>query len=174
MLTLATVEVMNTDTLQWSVASSLPFPLSGASATICGDKIYLLRGQDNDGTSTNSIFTSSLTDLLQSRTNSVWHLIADLPVSQSTCVTLNGRLLAVGGVVKEDIEFVHTHLVFYNAIYVYNPVTDFWEVTSRITRARHSCLVAVLPGNKLMVVGGETAKNNTTKLMDTVEMGSVE
>ena len=105
MFTLTTVEVMNTDTLQWSTASSLPCPLSGASATICGDKIYLVGGQDKNGTSTNSILTSSLTDLLQSRTNSVWHLIADLPVSQSTCVTLNKRLLAVGGVVQKDFEF---------------------------------------------------------------------
>ena len=174
MFTLATVEVMNTDTLNWSTASNLPYPLSGASATICGDRIYLVGGQDNNGISTNSVLTSSLTDLLQSRTNSVWRLIADLPVSQSTCVTLNERLLAVGGVIQKDIELAYTHLVFYNAIYVYNPVTDFWEVTSRITRARYSCLVAVLPGNKLMLVGGETAKNNTTKLMDTVEMGSVE
>ena len=174
MFTLATVEVMNTDTLQWSIASNLPCPLSGASATICEDKIYLVGGQDNNGTSTNSILTSSLTNLLQSRTNSVWHLIADLPVSQSTCVTLNGRLLAVSGVIQKDIEFVHTYLLFYNAIYVYNPVTDFWEITSRFTRARCNCLVAVLPGNKLMVVGGVTPNNNFTKLMDTVEMGSVE
>ena len=65
----------------------------------------------------------------------MWHLIADLPVSQSTCVTLSGRLLAVGGVVQKDIEFVHTCLLFYNAVYVYNPVTDFWEVTSRITQS---------------------------------------
>ena len=174
MFTLATVEVMNTDTLQWSIASSLPFPLSGASATSCGDRIYLVKGQGNNGISTNSVLISSLTDLLRSRINSVWHLIADLPVSQSTCVTLNGRLLAVGGVVQKNFKSIYTHLVFYNAIYVYNPVTDFWEVTSRFTRARHSCLAAVLPGNKLMVVGGETANNKTTKLMDAVEMGSVE
>ena len=174
MFTLTTVEVMNTDTLQWSTACSLPCPLSGASATICGDRIYLVGGQDSNGTSTNSVLTSSLTALLRSRTNSAWNLIADLPVSQSTCVTLNEQLLAVGGVVQKDFEFIHTSQLFYNAIYLYNPVTDFWEVTSRFTRAGRSCLVAVLPGNKLMVVGGVTANNNTIKLMDTVEMGSVE
>ena len=176
MFTLATVEVMNTDTLQWSIASSLPCPLSGASATICEDKIYLVGGQDNNGTSTNSVLTSSLTDLLQSRTNSVWHLIADLPVSQSTCATLNGRLLAVSGVIQKDIEFIHTY-VFYNVIYVYNPVTDFWEVTSRFTRARYNCLAAVLPGNKLMVVGGTIDAVGiwtSTELLDKVEIGSVE
>ena len=39
---LTTVEVMNTDTLQWSTASSLPYPLYGASATVCRDSVYLL------------------------------------------------------------------------------------------------------------------------------------
>ena len=36
------VEVMDTETLQWSTASSLPFALRYASATICQDRIYLL------------------------------------------------------------------------------------------------------------------------------------
>ena len=172
---LTTVELMDTDTLQWSTARSLPCPLSGASATICGDRVYLVGGQDNNGTSTHSILTSSLTGLLQSQTNSVWDSIADLPVSHATCVTLDERLLAVGGVVQKDFEFLHTHLIFYNAIYLYNPVTDFWEVTSRFTRAQCGCLAVVLPGNKLMVVGGVTANRGiSTKLVDTVEIGSVE
>ena len=57
--------------------------------------------QDGNGTS------SSLTALLQSQTNSVWDSIADLPVSQSTCVTVNERLLAVGGVVQKDLKLVY-------------------------------------------------------------------
>ena len=39
---LHTVEVMDTETLQWSTASSLPFTVAYASATICQDRIYLL------------------------------------------------------------------------------------------------------------------------------------
>ena len=39
---LDTVEVMDTKTLQWSTASSLPFALKHASATIFQDHIYLL------------------------------------------------------------------------------------------------------------------------------------
>ena len=42
--TLTTVEVMNTDTLQWSIASSLPHPRSDATATVCGDRVYLVGG----------------------------------------------------------------------------------------------------------------------------------
>ena len=44
--TLATVEVMDSrsDTPQWLTASSLPHPLSDASATACGDRVYLVGG----------------------------------------------------------------------------------------------------------------------------------
>jgi len=41
---LKTVEVMDTETLQWSTASSLPFPLAYASATICQNHSYLPAG----------------------------------------------------------------------------------------------------------------------------------
>ena len=98
-------------------------------------------------------------------------------VGQQSSATLSGQLLAVGGVIQKDIELAYTHLVFYNAIYLYNPVTDFWEVTSRFTRARCNCLVAVLPGNKLMVVGGTidaVGRWTSTELLDKVEIGSVE
>ena len=43
---LSTVEVMDTETLHWSTASSLPHPLYTASATLCGGQVYMLGGFD--------------------------------------------------------------------------------------------------------------------------------
>ena len=43
---LSNVEVMDTDTLQWSTASSFPHPLSETTATLCGDQVYTLGGID--------------------------------------------------------------------------------------------------------------------------------
>ena len=48
--TLDTVEVMNTETLHWSTASNLPQPLSDATATVCGDRLYLVGGRSNMAT----------------------------------------------------------------------------------------------------------------------------
>ena len=42
MTTLQIVEVLNTETLQWSTAADLPQPLAFAPATICCDHIHLL------------------------------------------------------------------------------------------------------------------------------------
>ena len=99
---LNTVEVMDIHTLVWSTAASLPHPYSRASATICGDQLYMLGGWDKDGRS-KSVLTCSLTKLLQScsdhdtSSDSVWHRITDVPVYLSTCAAVNGELVAVGG-----------------------------------------------------------------------------
>jgi len=74
----------------------------------------------------------------------VWHQVADLPVCKSSCATLCGQLLAVGGNDNDDTTAIHQ----------YNVATDSWEVISHMPTARSEPLVAVLPGNKLMVVGG--------------------
>ena len=100
---LSTVEVMDTETLQWSTASSLPHPLYLASATLCGDQVHMLGGFDQSNEQSKSVFTCSLAALLQSCQSQslvaqlmtalgsgpkVWHLLADAPVTLSTCVSL--------------------------------------------------------------------------------------
>ena len=150
---LTTVEVMNTDTLEWSTASSLPHALYAASATVCGDCIYLVGGCGQHSWTT-SVFTCSLSALLQSQSNSqVWDTITDLPVTCSTCATLNEQVVAVGGRYSDK--------KVTNNIYSYKRETNSWEVISHMPTPRYQCLVAVLPHNKLMVVGGWTGTKET-------------
>ena len=177
---LSTVEVMDTETLQWSTASSLPHPLEQASATLCGDQIYILAGFSWDGEDSKyskSVFTSSLAALLQSchsqsllaqlKTFSiskpkVWHKLADTPFSFSPCVSLRGRLLIVGGYISDNEES--------NAIHMYNTVNNSWEVISHMATPRYQSLVAVLPHNQLMVVGGHTLASGGD---DSVEIANI-
>ena len=144
-----TVEVMDTKTLVWSTVASLPHPYNckSASATICGDHLYMLRGEDNKG-KTKSVLTCSLTELLQSTSSSssVWHRVADAPAYCFTCTAVNGQLLAVGGC---DDDYKATA-----AVHKYNPTTNSWDHISNMPTARYCCLVAVLPTNEMMAVGG--------------------
>lgn len=98
------VEVMKS--FQWFRAADLPEPaLSNASAVVCGDRIYVLGGRDEDGEPTKLVYSCVLSALLQSCTrhgvsktaNIIWEKIADLPVTDSTYVSFHGRLLAIGG-----------------------------------------------------------------------------
>ena len=155
------VEVMDTETLQWSTASSLTFALRYASAKIWLDCIYLLGYDTSEDSKYRQVLACSKADLLQScqsqSLQAVWHRVADLPVHSSSCVTLCGQLLAVGGCDK-SLKRPTT------SIHQYNPATNCWEVISHMPTARISPLVAVLPGNKLMVVGGYIDGGKTDKV----------
>ena len=178
---LATVEVMDTETCQWLTASSLPHPFNQTSATICGDHLYLLGGIDTNDV-TKSLLTCSVPDLLHScrppsgpplgerlkgalslaDQRQVWQKVADVPVYRSTCTTINGQLLAVGG---SDSNYSGI-----DAVYRYTPTSNSWEVISHMPTARYWCLVAVLPSSELMVVGGCPSTISKT---DAVEIASV-
>ena len=176
------VEVMDTWTLQWSTASSLPSPFTMASATVCDDILYVLGGENHKRKAKRSVFACSL-ELLKSsqepigtiaqrvtkaaapfqlasavvamtkskgvsRKQATWRKAAKLPVTHSTAVTCKGRVVAIGGEYPPENYSI--------AVQAYVPDRDRWDVISHMpgANARSKCLVAVLPGEKLMVVGG--------------------
>ena len=181
---LSAVEVMDTEILQWSKASSLPHPLYHASATVCGDQVGMLGGFDQSGKKSKLVFACSLAALLQScqphslglrlktlslasepkelNRSEVWNQLANTPVTFSTSASLHEQLLAVGGCDSDDQETT--------AIHMYNTTTNSWEVISHMTAPRSQCLVAVLPHNELMVVGGVTSYGGK---IDSVEIASI-
>ena len=174
---LTTVEVMVTETPQWSTASSLPHPLYRVSATLCRDQVYILGGFDQNDKRSKSVFTCSLAALLQScqpqflavqpRTLSlasrpkIWHQLADTPYYHSACTSLHGRLLAVGGNDSEDQRTTD--------IYMYNTAANSWKVISHLKIPRQQSSVAILPHDELMVVGGCTPGGGT----DSVEIATI-
>ena len=163
-----TVEVLNTETLQWSTAADLPQPLSSASAAVCGDRVYIL--------AESCVYTCSIITLIQThksylasmrnRGTVLWKEVAVPPVKHTTCVSIHGRLLAVGGV---DSYYKST-----TAIHMYNPVTDSWEVVSHMGTPRCLCVAAVLPNNQLMVVGSWAESTVYLESTDIVEVATTE
>ena len=69
---LSTVEVMDTETHQWFTAADLPEPTYQASATVCGDQLYVLGRMDKDRAFIKSVYTCSVSALVgtQTRTRS--------------------------------------------------------------------------------------------------------
>ena len=178
---LATVELMDTNSLQWSTASSLPSGLKLASATACNARVYLLGGKTSGGTSSTAAFVCSLADLLQSShsqlpspdsgdtteisdipkqindDDDVWSIMANLPLADCTCVSLSGQLLAVGGRTLGESGSCST------AVNLYNADTDTWEEISNMSIGRSSCFAAIVPDGQLMVVGGMVIGDLCTK-----------
>ena len=92
----------------------------------------------------------------------LWIGLADLPVTQSTCVVFRGRLLAISGRTLNDPKPV-------SEIYVYCPLMNAWEVIGHIAVGRFTCFAVVLSTGQLMVAGGYT-DNKTAH--DSVEFAS--
>ena len=168
------VEVMETQTLKWSTVASLPHPVSGAIATICGDRLYL-GGGFYGLWPTNSVVMCEVRDLLQSRphsratrllssSHSVWKKVASLPVFRSSLVTFQGQLLAVGGSTTQYSSDNTSEVRQYDA------TTNSWNVISRMRLKRCRILAAALPNNTLMVCGGLTPNGSATAA---VEIASV-
>ena len=165
--TLATVEVLDIDTKQWSTACSLPHPVSEATISICRERLYLMGGYDETGL-THSVLTCSVPELLQSQTEKLrtepepdrqttkWRRIADAPSSLSSCATLCGQLVAVGGM-KDGKDTA--------AIFVYKETTYSWEAMGDMPTARCWALVATLNG-KLMAVGGRLWTGTATDVVE--------
>ena len=157
---LTTVEVLNTKTDQWFSVTDLPHPVTSASAAVCGDRVYVVERNHQ------SVYTCSLSKLLNSGLESrsrylkdklplsiisqanVWKQVADVPLLNTTCVSLRDELLVVGGV---DSELLNTAS---RVVHIYDSTTDSWRVISHMSTPRSSCFAAVLPGDQLIVVGG--------------------
>ena len=154
---LDTVEVFNITTKQWTTASPLPRKLHFLSGVTCGDRLYLAGDNAGDFQHSKAVLTCSLTDLLLPQslgaslrralfTARVWTDICSLPVVYSTLATLGGHLLAIGGKANETLCTAY--------IRRYDPRTDSWHVISQMKNKRSRCLAAVLPEDRLIVVGG--------------------
>ena len=164
---LAITEVMDIQTKQWSTASPLPYEIYLATTTLCGEILYLMGG-DSNRYSVLSCRFSNLVQSMQSTCPStqkqpwsstvathskVWHNIPGLPVRHSTCVTVQGKVLAIGGREKQD--------KWTTSIYELNTDIIEWTHKSDMNVARSDCLATTLPDNNILVVGGWTCTGYT-------------
>ena len=168
---LTCVEVMNIETHQWSVAADMPGVMRRESRVIGGDHLYV------GGGGSNSVYSCSLSDLLQScqsvsrtaqrrssDTPSVWNTLTDLPEDiafDSTLVSVCGQLLAIGG--RTGISGNPS-----KSVYIYKKTTNSWEVISQMLVARSNCFAVTLPTNKVMVVGGLHGGGDAVEFADLI------
>ena len=147
---LSSVEVLDTETLQWSMASSLPQVTKSLQMTSCSGYVYLYL----DG---NTVFSCSVEGLLQScqlhphkptsinssKSGSIWTGQANTPVLKgSSLATLGEHVLAIGGQSTANI-------------HCYDRATDSWSVIGEMPTPRYDSLTVISPDSELIVVGGK-------------------
>ena len=158
---LTTVEVLNCSSLQWTSVCDLPKPQPFIAATTCNDRIYCFDFKyaaytctvDSLLSSSHSLTADTHTDS-QTTSPQIWRVLPDVPAEFSTPASLCGQLVAVGGRVV-------------STIHQYNMTSGSWEAIGSMPTARYDSLVVVLPGDKMLVVGGDVRGRN----VDIVEVG---
>ena len=138
------VEILNITNKQWSQVLPLAFSISWPSISICGEYVHISTGSKQYPIVRCPMFSSNP---LPEPGSVNWEEIAPLPVESFTLVTIKGNLLAVGGQLAAEGEHIKD-------IHQYNPITNQWQVINRMKVARSECAAALLPNNKLIVVGG--------------------
>lgn len=150
-ISLSSIEILNVASRQWSSVRSLPFAPSKLSISLHNDIIYIATEATASEGEKFVVLKVSLESLESHNLSLVqWENITSLPVRNTSLVNLNGHLLAIGG--KDSIGSRN------KGVYKYHPSNDSWQLISHMSTARDSCLTVVLPGSKLMIVGGYEQK----------------
>jgi hypothetical protein len=134
-----TVEVLNTDTLQWFTVSSIQSATTYPQLITCAGRFYFADHQSN-------VLSCSVEDLLNSSAGgSVWTRLASIPTSEwSSLVRARGCVLAIGGKTEANLT---------SAVHCYDVAANSWSVIGDMREKRSRVLAAALPG-ELVVVGG--------------------
>ncbi len=153
------VEILNIDTLQWSMAT--PFPKSSNTIVVTGEYIYSKYYRKIR----KCLLSDQLAGSSSEDPNKLWQEIrVDLPLHSLGCiVSIDDHLLVVGGEgnvrFKNDEAKYPWNLYSYKAvkdIYEYIPSSDSWTVVGQMSVPRSYCLATSLPNNKLMIVGSDS------------------
>ena len=159
---------MNLANKQWSVAMSLPKPVESLSSAYCPttDRVFLMGGDKDSGKAMKTVLTCSVEKLLHScarfnrihDSSEVWEMLSELSVSHPTCVVVQDHLLALGGIEQAG------QRTDSRAVYDYDFSSKSWKPVVMLPSPTHKLLAAVLPSNRLMVVGGFTKVNISDKI----------
>ena len=156
----ATVELFQVRSRRWSDLTHLPRPLTLPSATICGNHIHVIGGDDNGfSCSLQDLPSSDQPTMSQSRSRTIsWSPLPPLPVTASTAATLCGQLVIIGGRGgRSSVKSIH------------QLVDGQWVEIGYMSSGRRMCLVVSSSPDKMMIVGGWGRMFSVATDLDSVE-----
>ena len=144
---LSDVEIFMPHTSQWHSASPAPSPLYNMITTVINNKCFIasygstivyqlcvsLHQTTTDTSNTPQVITE-------------WTNLCDLPHEWCGLGSINGCLLAVGGVVGWPNPIT--------TILGYSPITNTWKTVGELPEPRRDCTTVLLPTGELLVMGG--------------------
>ena len=155
---LDTIEVMTLVDKKWTMCPCpLPHLVSGGSMALCDNQLYLAPIIVDSVNTQSLMLTCSLSDLFKLPRKRMfkqypghWQKTKDLPNPLSSIVALDGRILAVGGKSQD----APTYTV--SSVWEYVPSSGAWKAVSKMNIGRWTAIVAALPRDRVIVMGGQS------------------
>ena len=153
------VEVLDTRSKQWFVASPLPSAAVRPSLTVIQDTLYVVWGKSAVSVSIPMLISDTMSRSQGSVSPNElrpteWQLLPHPPTYEylPTITSFHGYLLAVGS----------------STIDVYLPHTERWLTVAQLPTQRWGCTCVILPETEeLMVIGGQEVN---TSYIDTIDI----
>ena len=146
-----TVEMLNSDTGQWSTLAPLPFALRHMSTAVSNRRCYLIGGSRQEGIAQRT-YSAELPLLVESASqpspsSAVWEILPNCPLYCSTAAELGGCFLALGGRIQG---------VTSTDVYLYSQNSKSWRRTTAVNlpTASYWATAATLAGDSIVVVSG--------------------
>ena len=167
----ATIFVYSCLTSKWSSPGSLPFACWRQSSMVLHNSCFVAGGYY--GLIFNQQRRSVISIILPSC--SVVENLPDMPHYDSTIATIDGSILAVGGIPTAAPKSLFAPYLYSDRIssevYAYCPTASTWTRIGDLPAPRNRVATATLPSGELLVMGGGKRESN---FCDTVFMGSIE
>ncbi len=177
---LKTVEVLDINTLSWTVATGLPNPLVSPSISVAviQDSVYAVGGIAKGAQKQTCVYgcklqsilakpsSSSTKKLIVKRSLSMeasapdgpWRLKLQFSAHNAACTSVDNHLVFIGGTTPHGQRISEVHS--------YNVVSESWLALGCLNIARSSCVTAALPQKNLLVAGGEGSMCNKAEMTD--------
>ena len=154
------VEVLDTATNKWYVATPLPDNAFRPSLTVIQDTLYVVWDHSAVSLSIPILISDAVSQRPATHTSSgpqstEWQPLPDTPTKYPATTSLLGSLVAVGG------------LPAYSSIAMYLPHMEQWLEVAQLPTPRQLCTCVILPETQqLMVIGGRDENWRYVKNID--------
>ena len=151
---LSSVEIMDTINKQWYTGPSTPISWYSMKTATVGDTCFFMGGSTRIGVSTNKVYSVSFSALTfqlldpksaTKRKGQIWKVVSGLQVVESTPLSINGSLFALGG--WKDHEAV-------TEIHLYQPETGEWVKVGELPSQHDQCTSVMISDREILVAGG--------------------
>jgi len=149
------VEIYDVKTDTWSKGKSMPTARHSFAASVVGDKIYIIGGENQSRKSVDAVE-------IYDTTTDTWSTGESMPTARyyTTSSKVGDKIYVIGGYDNSNY-----NARVYDTVEIYDTQTDTWSTGQSMLTPRR-CLTSSAVGDKIYAIGGEDNKDNIVNAIE--------